>query len=128
VLKTTCHCGAVSITIPRAPETLTQCDCSICRRYGTLWAYYPGSQVRVAATPGATSGYSWGSKSLRFIRCSTCGCVTHWEPTGPGGSGRIGVNARNFEPHELGPVRIRLLDGASTWKYVDVADARAGAS
>jgi hypothetical protein len=31
----------------------------------------------------------------------------------------VGVNARNFEPAELGEVRIRLLDGAKTWKYVD---------
>jgi hypothetical protein len=30
---------------------------------------------------------------------------------------RTGVNARNFEPSELGDVKIRLLDGA-TWKYV----------
>jgi hypothetical protein len=29
-----------------------------------------------------------------------------------------GVNARNFDPEELGNVRIRLLDGAKTWKYV----------
>ena len=31
----------------------------------------------------------------------------------------MGVNARNFEPGLLGSVRIRLLDGASTWKYLD---------
>jgi len=31
----------------------------------------------------------------------------------------MGINARNFEPGDLGPVRIRALDGASTWKYLD---------
>ncbi len=31
----------------------------------------------------------------------------------------MGVNARNFEPASLGCVRIRLLDGASTWKFLD---------
>ena len=30
----------------------------------------------------------------------------------------MGVNMRNFDPAVLGPVRIRLLDGADTWKYV----------
>jgi hypothetical protein len=29
-----------------------------------------------------------------------------------------GVNARNFDPVQLGPVRIRLFDGAETWKYL----------
>jgi hypothetical protein len=31
----------------------------------------------------------------------------------------VGVNARNFEPSDLGAVRIRALDGADTWKYLD---------
>jgi len=31
----------------------------------------------------------------------------------------MGVNARNFEPAALGPVRIRRLDGAATWKFLD---------
>jgi len=29
-----------------------------------------------------------------------------------------GVNMRNFDPAVLGPVCVRLLGGADTWKYV----------
>jgi hypothetical protein len=32
---------------------------------------------------------------------------------------KFGVNARNFEPGVIASVRIRLLDGADTWKYMD---------
>ena len=32
---------------------------------------------------------------------------------------KLGVNIRNFEPSVIGHVRIRLLDGAKTWKYVE---------
>jgi hypothetical protein len=32
---------------------------------------------------------------------------------------KMGVNARNFEPGVIDNVRIRRLDGASTWKYLD---------
>jgi hypothetical protein len=118
MLSASCHCGAVRIQVPRRPRSLTNCDCSICRRYGTLWAYYKTTDVQVVALPGATSGYSWGSKTLRFVRCNTCGCVTHWEPIVPERGLRMGVNARNFDPAQLGPVRIRLLDGAVTEKYL----------
>jgi hypothetical protein len=45
--------------------------------------------------------------------------VTHWEPLKRGPASRIGVNARNFEPHEVEGVRLRRLDGASTWRYLD---------
>lgn len=115
MLTATCHCGAVRIEVPRRPRSLTNCNCSICRRYGTLWAYYPATQVRVS---GATSHYAWGDRCLRFMRCSTCGCITHWERIVPTASARVGVNARNFDPAVLGPVRIRLLDGADSWKYL----------
>ena len=119
MLTATCHCGAVRIEVSRRPRTLTNCNCSICRRYGTLWAYYKTSEVRVIGAVGATSTYAWGDKSLRFVRCSTCGCITHWEPTHPREDSKMGVNARNFEPGSLESIRIRLLDGASTWKYLD---------
>ena len=119
MLSASCHCGAVRISIPRAPETLTNCDCSICRRYGTLWAYYSNDEVSIEAAPGATQAYSWSKRYLQFVRCSNCGCVTHWEPIAPIRGARMGVNARNFEPDQLGAVRIRRLDGAVTEEYLD---------
>jgi hypothetical protein len=30
----------------------------------------------------------------------------------------IGVNARLMEPEKIASIRIRKLDGASTWKYL----------
>lgn len=119
MISATCHCGAVEIRIPRQPETLTNCNCSICRRYGTLWAYFDRDEVRVVSEPGATTAYAWGERTIQFVRCKTCGCVTHWEPIDPDGGSRMGVNARNFEPSALGDVRIRRLDGAVTEKYLD---------
>jgi hypothetical protein len=76
MIHATCHCGAVRLSIPRAPDTLTNCDCSICRRYGTLWAYYTKDEVEVIAGPGVTERCAWGRKSIHFVRCATCGCVT----------------------------------------------------
>ena len=43
MLTATCHCGAVGVDVPRRPRRLTSCNCSICRRYGTLWAYASGA-------------------------------------------------------------------------------------
>ena len=119
MLAATCHCGAVSIEIPRRPRSVTNCNCSICRRYGTLWAYYKASAVRVTTTAGETEAYAWGEKRLRFVRCTHCGCVTHWEPVTRTATSRVGVNVRNFEPSVIGAARVRLLDGADTWEYLD---------
>ena len=119
MLTASCHCGAVQIEIPRRPRTLTNCNCSICRRYGTLWAYYRQSEVRILCEPGATEGYVWGRKALRFVRCTTCGCITHWERVQPKEGARVGVNARNFDPLMLGQVRIEPLDAASDWEGIE---------
>jgi len=119
MLTATCHCGAVRLEIPRKPRRLTRCNCSICRRYGTLWAYYKARDVRIHAAPGAVASYSWGDRSLKFVRCATCGCITHWEPTPVREDSRIGVNAGNLDPGAIAAARVRRFDGATTWKFLD---------
>lgn len=114
-----CHCGRVRIELPRTPETLTQCDCSVCRRYGTLWAYYTEGEVAIRADAPGLAGYAWGPRHIRFMRCAACGVVMHWQMTHPAPSNRIGINARNLDPQALGPVRLRRLDGAVTERYLD---------
>ncbi|MGB6451537.1 MAG: GFA family protein [Steroidobacteraceae bacterium] len=118
MIESSCHCGAVKLEILDAPEEVTDCNCSICRRYGALWAYYSPAHVRIIATKGATDHYLWGDKSIEFHRCPDCGCVTHWAAVDQP-SDRMGVNARLMEPEILAAARLRRLDGANTWKYVD---------
>lgn len=113
MLSAKCHCGAVEVAIPRRPKTITNCNCSICRRYGVLWAYFKASTVKLKADPQALESYSRGRKGLRFVRCTDCGCVVAWERVVPAPEWKMGVNARLFEPEQLGAVRIKLLDGAA---------------
>jgi hypothetical protein len=113
MLTGTCHCGAVRVTIPRKPRSVTDCNCSICRRYGVLWAYYTASTVRVEAKRGATQSYSWGGKALHFVRCATCGCVMCWQRAKADPQRKMGVNIRNFGLDVLRSVRVQPLDGAA---------------
>ncbi len=118
MISASCHCGAVQIGIPSKPEAVTSCNCSICRRLGALWAFFPVDDVRIQIAPGATEEYLWGEKTRRFVRCRTCGCTTHVYPVSPKPGSKVEVNVRLFEPESLGPFRIRCFDGADTWKYV----------
>jgi hypothetical protein len=108
--EASCHCGAVRIEVAAAPSELCDCGCSICRRMGTLWAYYRPDEVRVVPPSGATDVYMWGSKTLEFHRCRVCGTVTHWahiDRSWP----RVGVNARLMEPAVLAAARVRKSSG-----------------
>jgi hypothetical protein len=115
MVEASCHCGAVKVEVDRAPTELTSCNCSLCRRLGTLWSYYAPAQVRVV---GSTAAYCWGDKTIDIHHCVTCGCTTHWAPVDPT-SERMGINARLMAPSIVATARIRRLDGADTWQFLD---------
>ena len=112
-IQGSCHCGAVRIEVDTKPRQLTECNCSICRRYGTLWAYYRGSTARIT---GRTAFYARREKGIEFHRCRTCGCVTHWAWWKPGSAVRLGINARLLDPLAVCAIPIRMLDGDGRWK------------
>ena len=84
MIRAACHCGAVRITVEPDPTWVGDCNCSICRRYGALWAYArdfkdPGRPITMTLVQGLDDleAYLWAGKELAFWRCRHCGCVTH---------------------------------------------------
>ncbi|WP_341365456.1 GFA family protein [Yoonia sp. BS5-3] len=113
----TCHCGAVRYEFRHSPSRTTSCNCSICRRLGTLWIYAPIADVTI---DGPTRGYAHGDKNLAIHHCPTCGCVTHWEnlhPEKP--DAYMAVNLRLADPNVIASVPVRRFDGAETWTFLD---------
>ncbi len=119
LLHGSCHCGAVNLTLPSMPETAIKCNCSLCRRLGGLWSYYPFGSVIISGHPEHTTEYIWGDKTLRTIHCKICGCATHWEPINGEHGARHGVNLNNFSLQLLEAVKIRYFDGANTWTFLE---------
>lgn len=113
MIEGSCHCGAVHIAVARAPTKVTDCNCSICRRLGVLWAYCSPSEVTLTAAPEAMVVYSHGDRTIGFHHCRTCGCVSHWRSLGERPDDRMGVNARLLAPEILAAASVRKLDGAS---------------
>jgi len=116
LIESSCVCGAVRLSISRAPDEVTDCNCTLCRRYGALWAYYSPKDVTVPS--GLTDTFSRGPKLSHFHRCKICGCVTHWSALDKTYD-RMGVNARLMEPEVLARARILRFDGLDTWKLLD---------
>lgn len=114
MIKGSCHCGAVQWTFEGQPESATACNCTVCRRYGTLWAYdYENEGIEVS---GPTSEYIRGDRMLAFHFCPTCGCVTYWRGIAePDERRRIAVNLRLAEPDDVGDIPIRHFEGLVTF-------------
>ena len=104
-----CHCGAARIEGDFEPVSITDCNCSICRRTAGLWHYGAPETVSVE---GEGVSYQQGDRALDLWHCPTCGCITHWTPTDPDYP-RMGVNLRMFDPELCLDLPRRFVDGAS---------------
>jgi hypothetical protein len=127
MVRAACHCGSVRITIEPAPVWVLDCNCSICRRYGALWAYAwdriatRALDVTLVQGAEALEAYIWGDRELGFHRCRHCGCITHHTALDEPDKIR-GVNARMFVQFDPSTVTIQRSDNAHTgwfWTRVD---------
>ncbi|MFT5708534.1 MAG: hypothetical protein ACI9ES_002837 [Oceanospirillaceae bacterium] len=110
-MKVECHCSNVIIEVDK-PKQVTECNCSICSSYMSLWGYYPLDESKVSIGSYGTDSYSWGDHELDFIRCKKCGCVTHYRTKEGQTDPQLAVNfslVRNI----IMDVPVRYFDGAS---------------
>jgi hypothetical protein len=112
-----CHCGDVAWELDTAPESVTACNCTICRRYGALWAY--GHINRDIRTSGDTATYrraDGGAVDYHF--CPRCGCVTHYVARKGDEEGRhwTAVNLRLTEPEPIAELPIDHFDGLGSFE------------
>jgi hypothetical protein len=116
MIEGSCHCGQVRWSFDGVPESATACNCTICRRYGALWAYdFETERIRVS---GETRAYTCGDRVLTFDFCPVCGCVAYWRglTLKEDGRRRIAVNLRMAEPAAVASIPVDHLDGLETWK------------
>jgi hypothetical protein len=119
MIRGSCHCGAVRFELAEHRDFLTDCNCSICRRYAALWLHCQKPEVKFECAPDATLAYEWGDHLLAFHSCRTCGCTTHWSSTQDADPDTMAVNCRLAEPEDIADMRVRRFDGANTWQYLD---------
>jgi len=118
MLTGTCHCGAARWSFDGDPGAVTACNCTLCRRYGVLWAYdYVDGRIRLS---GPLTGYVRADESnpcLEILFCPTCGCVLAWRGLDPmpDGRTRIAVNIRLAAPETVADLPIDHFDGLDTF-------------
>ncbi len=109
-----CHCGAARWRLRGDPGPATACNCTLCRRYGALWAYdFEGERISVA---GPTAVYRRAGKAepaLEIHFCPTCGCVVCWRGLRLDAQGRrrMAVNLRLAPPDAVADLPIDHFDG-----------------
>ena len=83
----TCRCGATGWRLRGRITSATICNCTLCRRYGVLWAYgFDGEDIAVTAPEGGLHSYIVPGGTLTMDRCATCGALVRWRSMAPAGT------------------------------------------
>lgn len=114
-----CHCGNISFRVNQTPKTLTECNCSMCHRYGAQWAYFSPEEAKITVRDTPTQTYRWGDNMIDFHHCPNCGCITHYTCTDktPAEDDRVAVNARMCSLEQTQDLAIRRFDGANSFTF-----------
>lgn len=125
-MKAACHCGAVRFETKAPPTWVLDCNCTLCRRYGALWAYLRHEspvELILRPDPAATDTYLWGDKGLAFHRCKACGCLTHMEAVLADPPEIYGVNARMMVGLNPTTVQVRQIDNGHSGYFWTRSDS-----
>ena len=107
-----CHCRAVTLTIPRRPDYVNDCNCTLCTTRGAVWGYFRPVEVTIA---GATTPYLRNDTphpALATHFCPVCGSTAHWTALDTAYD-RMGVNMLLFAEEARAGVELRKIDGLS---------------
>ena len=121
-----CHCGATRWTFDGDPSGVTACNCTLCCRYGVLWAYdYENERIHITGPTSTYTRADFEAPNLEILFCATCGCVICWRGLRLRADGRrrMAVNMRLAPPDEVARLPVRRLDGLDSFKDV-LADPR----
>ena len=109
-----CHCGTVKFSVDaEMPKEAMSCNCSICRRKGTLMAFFPVAKFKLEQGEGALQVYKFHTHRLSHWFCKTCGIHPFAGGIGPDGNEMRAVNLRCVPEANLDSLKIQLFDGAS---------------
>ncbi len=112
-----CHCGACHWTLEGDPGAITACNCTLCRRYGVLWAYDDADErIHVTGPMRTYTHAGMPDPTLEILFCPTCACVVAWRGLKKREDGRlrIAVNVRLAPPEAVADLAIDHFDGLNT--------------
>ena len=112
-IRGSCHCGRIAYSLDAEPTEAIECNCSICRRRGSVLAAFAPDQFHLETSRDEIATYTFGKHVIRHQFCKTCGCAPFAEGTAPGGQAMVMLNLRCADDFDLSTLKIGRFEGAS---------------
>jgi len=108
-----CHCGAVAFEVEGEIDGAVACNCSLCRRRGSLLWFVPRERLRLRTPEGAAATYTFNKGVIKHRFCATCGIHPYAEGVDPQGRTMAAVNLRCLDGIDLDAIPVHHYDGAA---------------
>ena len=108
-----CQCGAVRYEVSTEIGEVIACNCSRCRRLGSLLTAAAASDFNLLSGADATADYRFNKHVIHHPFCKTCGIQSYAYGKGPGGHDMVMVNVRCLDGVDADSLKVRKFDGAS---------------
>lgn len=108
-----CHCGKVAFEVDGEIDGALACNCSICRRKGSLLWFVPRDRLTLKTPDENAATYLFNKHSIRHRFCASCGIHPYGEGTDPRGNVVAAVNLRCVDGVDLKALKVTEFDGAA---------------
>lgn len=106
-----CHCGRVKFEAEGEIASALACNCSMCRRRGSLLWFLPPGAINMLTPEDDAATYLFNKHVIKHRFCSTCGIHTYGEGKSPKGDAVVAVNIRCLEDVDLQAIPVSHYDG-----------------
>ena len=107
-----CQCGGIAYEVDADLDQTVTCNCSRCRRLGSVLAFVPAADFRLTAEGPATE-YLFNHKAIHHLFCPTCGIESYARGKTSDGAEMVAVNVNCLDGVDARALKSQHVDGAS---------------
>ncbi|GAB2471202.1 GFA family protein [Comamonas humi] len=111
--QASCHCGKNAIAFEGEIGEVLACNCSMCRRRGSLLWFTARENLKLLTPEENSSTYTFHKHVIRHRFCPHCGIHLYGEAPGPQGKAMAAINIRCVDGLDLDAIPVRHYDGHS---------------
>jgi len=107
-----CQCGKVQFEVALDLDHVISCNCSRCRRLGSLMAFAPATDFKLLSGEEALTEYLFNQHIIHHLFCANCGIESFARGKNPAnGADTVAVNVRCLDNVDLDVLDVRKFDG-----------------
>lgn len=108
-----CQCGAVSFEADADLSHTVICNCSRCKRLGSVLAFTPRASFDLRSGEDNLSEYLFNKHAIRHLFCKTCGIESFAYAALPDGTPMVAINVNSLDDVDARALASQAFDGAS---------------